>query len=277
MNRSNQPAFIPGLDLAEGFVQDLVEPVLHEAFPDLRYTAAIIGSGSEVLGFDTPMSTDHHWGPRVMLFLEPGVFTKAAPAISDRLRSTLPPTYRGYSTHFSEPLAEENGTQLLAEGTAGNIRHRVECDTLRGYLRDYLGFDPTVPIPAATWLATPQQKLRTIVQGRVFRDDLGLEDIRRRLAWYPPDVARYYLASLWSRIGEEEHLHGRPFTVIDGSRIARALLGGITDPEVRSIIRHRAIGNIDLISDSTDLLEDHGRYSGVASLIAGSAGREPRV
>jgi len=35
----------------------------------LSDAAGIIGSGSEVLGFDDEMSSDHHWGPRTMLFL----------------------------------------------------------------------------------------------------------------------------------------------------------------------------------------------------------------
>lgn len=61
--------FVPGLELSRGFFADLVQPLLEDAFPDLRYSAALIGHGSEVLGFDTVMSTDHHWGPRVMLFL----------------------------------------------------------------------------------------------------------------------------------------------------------------------------------------------------------------
>jgi hypothetical protein len=29
----------------------------------------LLGNGSEVLGFDTELSTDHDWSPRVVLFL----------------------------------------------------------------------------------------------------------------------------------------------------------------------------------------------------------------
>ena len=43
--------------------------MLDAEFPGLRHSAALIGAGSEVLGFDTPMSSDHHWGPRAILFL----------------------------------------------------------------------------------------------------------------------------------------------------------------------------------------------------------------
>jgi hypothetical protein len=61
--------FIPGLELASKFYEEAVRPILESVFSALPYSAALIGSGSEVLGFDNEMSADHHWGPRVMLFL----------------------------------------------------------------------------------------------------------------------------------------------------------------------------------------------------------------
>ena len=49
-----------------GYVEDctLTAHRLH------RYAAGVIGKGSEVLGFDTAVSTDHDFGARVMLFVE---------------------------------------------------------------------------------------------------------------------------------------------------------------------------------------------------------------
>jgi hypothetical protein len=61
--------FVPGLRLAGEFHAAVVRPLLDQAFPGLRYAAALIGAGSEVLGFDTDRSTDHDWGPRLQLFL----------------------------------------------------------------------------------------------------------------------------------------------------------------------------------------------------------------
>jgi len=61
--------FIPGLELSRLFFFEAVKPVLDAEFPRLRYSAALVGAGSEVLGFDTEMSADHHWGPRVDLFV----------------------------------------------------------------------------------------------------------------------------------------------------------------------------------------------------------------
>ena len=215
--------FIPGLELCAGFFAEHVRPFLESHYPALRYTAALIGHGSEVLGFDTVMSTDHHWGPRVMLFLRPGDLEAHGPAIRSHLGRVLPSSYRGYSTHFTPPDPDDNGVQRLAAHSGGPVNHRVELLTIEGYFRGYLGLDVSAPIGTAEWLSLPTQKLRTIVSGAVFRDDLGLEALRERLSWYPEDVWMYILGCLWARIGQEEHLMGRAGHV--GDEIGSALIG----------------------------------------------------
>ena len=64
-------------------------------------------------------------------------------------------------------------------------------------------------------------RLRSIVDGRVFRDDLGLQSVLDRFAWYPQDVWLYVLASCWARVSVDETLTGRAGVVGDdlGSRI----------------------------------------------------------
>ena len=52
--------FIPGLELASKFYEEAVKPILESVFSALPYSAALIGTGSEVLGFDNAMSADHH-------------------------------------------------------------------------------------------------------------------------------------------------------------------------------------------------------------------------
>lgn len=54
----NQP-FIKGLELSQLFYEEAVRPILMIHFPQLTYSAALLGRGSETLGFDTPQSTDH--------------------------------------------------------------------------------------------------------------------------------------------------------------------------------------------------------------------------
>jgi hypothetical protein len=204
-----KPPFIPGMKLAEGFYKEAVKPVLDADFPALKYSAALIGHGSEVLGFDTEMSTDHHWGPRVMLFLIPEDFIKHKDNIHMVLSHKLPHIYLGYSTNFSEPDPNDNGVQLLSHQDSGPVNHRVEAFTISGFFRGYLGIDIEKEMDTIDWLTLPQQKLRSIVCGKVFHDGLGLEKVKQRFTWYPHDAWLFILAGLWQRIGQEEHLTGR--------------------------------------------------------------------
>jgi hypothetical protein len=52
---------------------------------------------------------------------------------------------------------------------------------------------------------------------------------------------------------------GRPFRIIKGDRFANAIIAKIEDPAVKRLLQERLIGNIDLLSDNTDLLEDESR------------------
>jgi hypothetical protein len=50
--------FVPGVELARAFYQEVVAPRLG----GVRHSAARLGPGSDVLGYDTARSTDHDWG-----------------------------------------------------------------------------------------------------------------------------------------------------------------------------------------------------------------------
>lgn len=227
------PAFVPGLELAEGFFHEHVAPVLARGFPSLHYSAGLVGSGSEVLGFDSEMSTDHHWGPRVELVLSETDLAQEGDAIRERLAHELPSNYRGYSTHFTPPRLDDNGTQNLLEHRGGPINHRVALETVEGFFQRYLGFSISGELCAADWLSFPTQKLRTITMGRVFRDDLGLDAERGRFQWYPDDVMRSVLGSLWCRVGQEEHLMGRAASV--GDELGSALKIVELRPRLRAL------------------------------------------
>ena len=61
--------FVPGLTICRDFFEQAVKPIMEADFPKMRYADGLLGSGSEVLGFDTALSTDHDWRPRVYIFL----------------------------------------------------------------------------------------------------------------------------------------------------------------------------------------------------------------
>ena len=104
--------FISGLDLSGAFYEEAVAPLLAEYFPGLAHSAALIGYGSEVQGFDTERSTDHNWGPRLLLFLDEEDHARDAAAVAEMLSLRLPPLFRGYSTHFGE--AGPDGARHMA-------------------------------------------------------------------------------------------------------------------------------------------------------------------
>lgn len=226
------PNFIPGLRLGRLFFLEAVKPILDARFPDLQFSAALIGSGSEILGFDTEMSTDHHWGPRVMIFLTDDDNAHYREAIDQALRNELPAKCHGYSTNFTPPNPADNNVQLLQETDGGPINHRVEIHTIRGFILSELDFDIEGSIEPTDWLTFPSQKLRSLTAGEVYHDCAGLQVARARFEYYPRDVWLFLLASGWNRIGQEEHLMGRAGMVGDeigsaiiGSRLARDVMG----------------------------------------------------
>ena len=204
--------FVKGLGLSRVLYETSVKPILARHFPDLPYSAALIGRGSEVLGFDTPQSTDHDWGPRLMLFLDEEGYDRRE-QIDLALRQDLPPEVCGYPTRY--PYHD------------GAPQHRVTFHTVQGFFRYVLNWDIHQELRAVDWLTMPEQYLRSLTAGRVYHDGLGqLEPIRARLNYYPRDVWLYVLANQWVRIGQEEAFMGRCGQVGDdlGSRLVAARL-----------------------------------------------------
>jgi hypothetical protein len=219
------PPFTPGLVLSRRFFDDIVRPILTERFPRLEYAAALIGPGSEVLGFDTSVSTDHHWGPRVLLFVSDKDLGALQSDIHETLSRQLPHTFLGYATNFGPP--DEIGVRLLQPIEDGPIEHRVELATVADWFSQYLGWNTEAAPSLDQWLTFPQHRLRATTTGAVFRDDLGcLSAARAALEWYPDDLWRYLLAAQWKRIAEEEAFMARCGDVGDelGSTVIAARL-----------------------------------------------------
>jgi hypothetical protein len=215
------PDFVPGLRLAREFYATSVRPLLQSRFPGLAYAAALLGPGSEVLGFDSERSTDHDWGPRLQVFLGDSDAGRYAAPVTAMLASRLPATFRGYPAAF--PVTREPD---------GITRHRVQVTGLGAWLTHRLGFDPRSGVTVADWLALPSQRLAEFTAGDVFHDGPGeLSRARGALAWYPRDVWLHLLACQWQRIGQEEPFPGRCAeagddlgSVIVTARLARDLM-----------------------------------------------------
>jgi uncharacterized protein DUF4037 len=217
--------FISGLELNRAYFEEAVRPILAEYAPDLDYSAALIGYGSDVLGYDTAISTDHEWGPRLLLFLDESTYATRAEEVSQRLSANLPPVFRGYSTGFSARDAE--GVRSMEPATPGAVRHHIDMHTVHGFFAQELGVDPDEPLSAVDWLLMPQQRLLGVTSGAVFHDGLhALVPLREKLGFYPHDVWLYLLAAQWTRISQEEAFVGRCGDLGDelGSQVIAARL-----------------------------------------------------
>jgi len=192
---------VSGLVLANHFYQRVVRPLL----TDRPHSAALLGDGSEVLGFDDDVSTDHDFGPRVQIFVANDDDAAAVTA----LLIGLPATFEEF------PVAFPDGS------------HGVEVTTVQAYFTFRLGVDPAYGLSVADWLLTPTQILASLTAGAVFHDpDDALSRRREALRWYPDDVWRYVLAAAWLRIEQEDAFVGRTGGLGDdlGSRIVAARL-----------------------------------------------------
>ncbi len=220
------PEFIPGLELSHLFYKEAVEPILKSLYPDLVHSAALIGPGSEVLGFDTAMSADHDWGAQVMIFLSDKDYARLADQLRQTLGYRLPFTVRGYPTHF-EVLPDEPDTVVPRLTDQRPINHRVSLTVLDRFIEWYTGVDLHQELTVLDWLTIPEQNLRSLVAGAVYHDSLNvLEPMRRKFAYYPHAVWLYLLSAQWQRIGQEEPFVGRAGFVGDdvGSAVIAARL-----------------------------------------------------
>jgi hypothetical protein len=208
--------FMPGLELSRRYWHDVVAPIVDAVLPGTPRAAALIGAGSDVLGFDTERSTDHGWGPRVIVFLndEANLSKDHRGRLAASIDERLPETFGGYPTRF-------------AGQTGARVRHQVLLTTVRAWFTALFGFDPRGEMTDIDWLSAPSQLLRSSVAGAVFEDNAGqLTKARERLRWYPDDVWLYLLACQWRRIDQEEPFVGRTGEVGDdlGSAVVAARL-----------------------------------------------------
>lgn len=199
--------FIKGLKLSGLYFGKEIKPILDKNFPDLKYSAALFGWGSESLGYDTARSADHHWGPRLLIFLKEEDFNLKE-KISEALSKNLPYEFMGYSTNFSKPAP--NGVRIQEKISSGPVDHMVDIFTIKSFFQMRLGFNPYGDIETKTWLTFPQQKLLELTCGEVYYHGLNeLNEIRKKFEYFPNDVWLYLLSCQWFKIAQEQAFVGR--------------------------------------------------------------------
>lgn len=195
--------FIKGLALCEGFFNEAAKPILSKHFPNLQYSAGLIGYGSDVLGYDDAISTDHMWGPRFYLFLaQKDMMYKKQ--ILDIFSREFPYCYKGYSVNFSEPDINDGGVrhpEFIAEGKVSPL---VFIESPNEYLDAYLGVHDFSSLTLVDWLTLSEHRLLAVTAGKLFVDGLHMQERRDNIQYYPEEVRLYLIASNWSLIAEEQ-------------------------------------------------------------------------
>ncbi|GAB3763810.1 DUF4037 domain-containing protein [Microlunatus parietis] len=187
--------YVSGRELSRRLFTEIVGPALADDHPDLAYSAALLGRGSEVLGYDDPLSADHDRQPRVLIFVRDG---QPVEPVAATVRRAVPDRFEGFPTD-----------------------HRVQ--PLRDYVRGQLGVDQDQEPTVRDWLGLSEQRLLMITAGAVFHDEAGLQQVRDRFAYYPHDVWLYLLSTAWWRVHPEANLVGRTGQV--GDELGSALIG----------------------------------------------------
>ena len=155
--------------------------MIESHFPKLasRIAVGLSGEGSECLGFDDDLSTDHDFEPAFCLWLTEQDERQYGMELARAYRQ-LPKEFGGFSRQQLSPV--------------GGSRHGVM--SIAAFYTRFLGA-PTAPDTHDRWLYTPSSSLLCACNGEVFRDDLGEFSTVRQvlLQGYPEDIRRKKLAA----------------------------------------------------------------------------------
>lgn len=190
--------FVSGRRLCRRFYGGSVRPALDANHPGLLHAAALFGRGSEVLGYDDPMSADHNVEPRVLIFVTDDDHDRYGDRLADAMAGAVPQEFAGRPTD-------------------------VRITTVREYLLEQLQIDIDAPLRAVDWLTLSESRLVMITGGTIFHDGIGLAAALDQLRYYPDDVWYYLMLAGWWRIHPEMNLVGR--TGFVGDELGSSVIG----------------------------------------------------
>lgn len=169
-----------GLELSQKYYEAYGRQMIRTQFPEIADQAAVglVGYGSECLGFDDEISSDHDYGPSFCIWLPRGTYLQCG--------SRMQAAYDALPKEFM-------GCAARVEEEQGKGRVGVLC--LEEFYLEILGRDG-VPETDAEWFAVSETALATATNGAVFEDPCGkFTGIREGLlAYYPKEVWRKKLA-----------------------------------------------------------------------------------
>jgi hypothetical protein len=265
--------FIQGLKLSELFYSEAAEPILDSYFPQVSYSAALLGWGSEVLGYDDIQSSDHHWGPRFLLFLSAQDYELYNAAIRETLSRNLPHRLRRKFHYYPRDVwlyqieaqwikifedrefisrcgdvGDELGSIIIAARQVNKLMRL--CFLIE---RKYA--------PYTKWFGTAFSELQCASElSPIFRDVLMASTWKEResnLARAYRVIARMHNALKITRpiVEDVSNYHGRPYLVFESPDLVLDIVNSFTDEEVKGI-KH-GLGSVNQFVDSTNQLSNN--------------------
>lgn len=190
MNTSNNKSnkWKNNLELSRKFYEEHGKNMIHKLFPEYesRIAVGMVGEGSDCYGFDDVISTDHDYAIGFCMWL-----TKED---MDAIGSELQEAYEKLILEHSE--SDSKNTRL-------DIRRGVfELEEFYGHKNETIceqekDVSNDSDINGVYAYCAQDYKLSQMVNGKVFRDDLGLFTEKRNelLKYYPEDLWRRKLAN----------------------------------------------------------------------------------
>ena len=170
-----------GLELSEKYYNEFGAPMIHALFPDIEGMIAVglCGSGSECFGFDDEISADHDFEPGFCMFIpDEEIIDRQTAFALEKAYNSLPKEFMGYKRSIMNPVGGKR---------TGVIR-------IGDFLKSKTGSESGI-LSTEEWFSIPEYSLAEAVNGKIFRDDLGMiSEIRSHLSEMPDNVRLKKLA-----------------------------------------------------------------------------------
>jgi hypothetical protein len=166
---------ITDLEMARSYFTEWGLPFIKQHFPSIsERVAAGIWRGSQSLGADDALSSDHGWGAAFTLLLTEQDFQETAERLDQALQKNAPAEWKGFPTQTD---------------------YEITVTSIDRFFQDWVGF--SIPPADSSLLlegfhfrfGTRETELYMIRHGHVFYDPLGEFTTRRDLFLkYPNDI-----------------------------------------------------------------------------------------
>ncbi len=175
-----------GIGLTQRFWLEKAQPLLNSIFGTrlAEMSVALIGNGSEVLGFDDAISEDHNFWPRLNIFLDDNHYSVFDARIEQQVLEQLPDSFEGY------PI-RRNGQYPS-----------ISFSPLNEFFREHLCAS-RFPLAKNDWFMINEQHLLELTSASIFHDPSSrLANALGSIRFYPEEFEPLLVHRALERLSE---------------------------------------------------------------------------